>query len=1173
MIRRISANPGGWEDWMRFDLMRPFRLAGLGVVAFFLAHATPATAQEGGILAPGNAAVTGFSGLVINEAPEGDDPADYLSIDINGPAAQVVDLSTLGAEGELSQVAKPFTVTAELVGQVFGVALDNAPQPNIYLAATSAYGLSIYVPDASGIIRRVRAGAEGAQFLPGQFGPPEWGGGPGSVWRVDGVTGEVSLFATLDNAAQGVASLGGLAFDPVSQQLFVVERGSGIVYRYSLDGTQLGSYDHGTEGRPGAGLPPVAAPPFAPVALNSPSFDTENPVTWGFAPPSRRVFALAVRNNRLYYSVAQGPQVWSVGIGANGAVSAGPRMEVEVPALANGIEIASIAFDGQGRMYLAERGDTTGDYELKNLASGGQSRVLRFQPKPANDPAPGFWRLIPDQYAIGYPPVYNNADGGVALGYGYSQGTLNPNSCRAVVWSTGERLLDPGDPSAPADPYALVDGLQGNSPNLVEPQNEPPYNAWYIDYDDRPGDPGYQGYMGAIAIYSPCAQQAYQPPTPPPPPVVTCPPGTNYEGGQCVVTVTCPPGTSYKNGVCVYPTCPSGYVLYKNQCVPPPQTCPPNSYFYNGQCVPAACPPGMYQLPDGYCACPPGRTFYQGKCVPVNTCPPGFVPSPSGVCWCPQGTFYDNGVCRPNPCPQGYERINGKCIPKFCPPGYIKGPGGLCIPIFNPCPQGESLRYGKCVPDKCPAGYVRGKDGYCYPIQNPCPAGEILFKNKCVPDVCPPGFIRNNQGVCVPYNQCKPNQIIINGKCVPAECPPNTVRIPNGQCVGLGLKCPPGQKMQNGKCVAASPCPPGQVVQGGQCVVVKCDPGFVKNAKGQCVPQKATCPEGTQMVQNKCVPIGGNCKPWQQFGGGRCINVCQSTEVYQNGKCIPVGQPRPQPGIKCPPPQKLVNGQCVAPAPPPGIKCPQGQKLVNGKCVAPPPPKPVDLDCKAWQQQAGGKCVNVCKTTETYQNGKCVSNAPPPKPQPPKPQPPKPQPVKCQPPQKLVNGECVAPKPPPGIKCPQGQRLVDGECVAPKPKPVELNCKPWQQQTGGKCVNVCKSTEVYKGGQCVSAAPPKPAKPTPAAQPKCGKGQKLVDGECVAAAPAQPKCKANQELRNGKCVAAAGGAGKAAGGGGDNGGGGAPKCKRWQQAAGGKCINVCQTTEIYRNGKCVAAKG
>ena len=176
--------------------------------------ASSAPAQNGGIVGPGNAVVTGFAGTVAAPAPPGEDPFDHVTINPDGPSAEVIDLSNLGPQGQLSDALKTFAVSAAQVGQVFGVAIDNAPQPNIYLAATSAYGLSIYLPDGTPTVRRIRVGTPGAQFVPGQFGPAGYGGSPGSIWRIDGVTGEAYLFANVDAAATGAASLGGLAFDP-----------------------------------------------------------------------------------------------------------------------------------------------------------------------------------------------------------------------------------------------------------------------------------------------------------------------------------------------------------------------------------------------------------------------------------------------------------------------------------------------------------------------------------------------------------------------------------------------------------------------------------------------------------------------------------------------------------------------------------------------------------------------------------------------------------------------------------------------------------------------------------------------------------------------------------------------------------------------------------------------
>ena len=852
--------------------------AAFGTFALAMAWIAPAAAQDAAIVGDGNAVVTGFSGYLVNEAPADEDPFDYVTVNPDGTAAEVVDLSALGPQGQLSDAPKTFVVPASQTGQVFGVALDNAPQPSIYLAATSVYGLSIYLPDDTGTIKRIRTGAPGAQFVPGQFGPPEYGGSPGAVWRVDGQSGEVNLFASIDT--QGVGSLGGLAFDPVSQQLFVADRTTGIIHRFGLDGTEGGTYDHGVEGRPAAGL--SALPPSAgtPIDIGSEDFDTENPSTWGFAPPARRVFALAVRDSRLYYSIAQGPQVWSVGISDSGAVGADPRVEVEVPSLQDGIEITSISFDGDGNMYLAERGATTGDYSMTELAAPGASRVLRYVPKDDGDPNPGYWRLEPDQYAIGMPDPYNNADGGVALGYGYQDdGSIDGIACRQTVWSTGERLLDPGDPSVPEDSYPAVDGIQGNDISLIEPDNMPPVNSWFVDYDDQPGSTEYRGFMGGIAIYSPCAGEGetYVPP-PPPPPVVTCPPGTVFSNGECVVVPVCPPGTSYRDGNCIYLDCPPGFVRYQGQCVPPPRSCPPGFAFYDGKCVPLNCPPGMRRMPNGQCICPVDNIYYDGRCVPPRACPPGMFKYPNGICWCPAGTHFQNGRCVPNLifCPRGFITINGRCVPTICPPGYVKAFNGACVPIIVRCSPIEILINGRCFPRVCPRNQFLGNDGRCHPKFVQCGPNQKLHNGKCVPNQA-----NNNLNNKPNQPQCGPNQVLKNGKCVPKQ---------------VQLQCGPNQVVKNGKCVAKQQqpqCGPNQVLKNGKCVPkqvqLQCGPNQVVR-NGKCVPKQNNNNNNANNNKNKNnnANSGGNCGPGKVRFQGSCVPACGKGEVRnKNGRCVP----------------------------------------------------------------------------------------------------------------------------------------------------------------------------------------------------------------------------------------------------------------------------------------------
>jgi hypothetical protein len=523
-----------------------------------------------------------------------------------------------------------------------------------------------------------------------------------------------------------------MAFDSATQTLFVADRTSGKVYRYGTNGAIKGTFDHGVEARPSAGLPPIPPPVVAPVNIQSPAFNTENPVTWGFAPLARRVFGLAVYKDRLYYSVGQGPQVWSSGIGGGGAISGkDARLEVELPSLDTGVEITGIDFDAQGFLYVAERGETTGDYFLIRLANDGQSRVVRYRPKLPGDSTPGQWSLTPDQYSIGMPPNYTNADGGLALHYGYRfDGTIDLNACKQTVWATGERLLDPGDGTTG---FMTVDGLQGTNRTLVQPQNTPPNQSWYVDYDDGSGYVDFRGHMGAIAV-RPCPV-AQTPPPPPPPPVLQCPPGTYFDGQQCIIIPTCPPGTSYANGQCIYPTCPPGFILNnQGQCIPPPQSCPPNTYFYQGQCVPLSCPPGMQLTPNGQCTCPANTYFFNGKCVPPAQCPPDSIQLGNGICICPLGLIFGNGVCQPvqQGCPNNQELWNGSCVPE-CPPNQIHTqPNGACaFPPVN-CPPTQDYFNGICV-NKCPAGQEHTlPNGVCKPIPISCPPSQDLFNNICV---------------------------------------------------------------------------------------------------------------------------------------------------------------------------------------------------------------------------------------------------------------------------------------------------------------------------------------------------------------------------------------------------------------------------------------------------------
>ncbi len=136
------------------------------------------------------------------------------------------------------------------LGYLFGVCFDAAQPPNIYCAATSVYGNPFFAA-----------------------------GGPGGVYKINGLTGTVSTLMSLPNSG---AALGDICYNPWPQntygkQLYVSNFADGKIYRYNLNGVQLGTaYD-----------------PF-PSTTN----------TAGYVQLGERVWALQVFNAReLYFSV------------------------------------------------------------------------------------------------------------------------------------------------------------------------------------------------------------------------------------------------------------------------------------------------------------------------------------------------------------------------------------------------------------------------------------------------------------------------------------------------------------------------------------------------------------------------------------------------------------------------------------------------------------------------------------------------------------------------------------------------------------------------------------------------------------------------------------------------------------------------------------------------------
>jgi len=236
-------------------------------------------------------------------------------------------------------------------------------------------------------------------------------GGWGAVYKLDRVTGNVSVFATLPNSDSG---LGNITWDCVHEVFFVSNIEDGRIYRLNSNGTILDWFDHGSPWNGQAG----------PAALGD------------------RAWAVEAHAGRLYYSMwnedlqnvsaSIANEIWSVELDGMGMPIGIERLEVSTPELQDGMSapVSDIRFSPNGTMLLAERSMVGWD----NVGAHN-SRVLEYQCQD------GAWIPGPGIFEIGSIP--NSATGGV-------------DADVHRTWASGDALHI----GAPA-PYYNIYGFQG----------------------------------------------------------------------------------------------------------------------------------------------------------------------------------------------------------------------------------------------------------------------------------------------------------------------------------------------------------------------------------------------------------------------------------------------------------------------------------------------------------------------------------------------------------------------------------------------------------------------------------------------------------------------------------------------------------------------------------------
>lgn len=466
----------------------------------------------------GTVVTTGFSGTIVKkpslpkDAPQPNlKDAKYAYLDPNGTVAHLRSMDGLGFAPNGAEISRaPYDrLLARDIGQVFGIALDDEDYRNLYLTATSVFGLNIIGNDTDDdkIPDRLNYGDLSAKWMPGQWGNST-SAGPGSIWKVDGETGQISLFANVTSQGRqnSGAALGNIAFDVQHDQLFVSDRDTGLIHRFDLDGNELGIFDHGTQGVYAQEGNPVPEDRQNRADILSPRFDVENNESWGLAHPSRRTWGVAVHGGRLYYSVAKGPEIHSVALDKDtGAFLDDVRFEVVIPRDLPGSEVSDIVFTGDGAMVLAQRAADQGDFKHETFAGKARAAVVRFVLKdPKLTGGVREWVETPTVYPVGFAARNLNGAGGVAVGPNYDEyGQWDVNFCGATLWTTGEdlRLDQTLQVGLEKTGRMLVDGVQAQPVRLNETDNRPPWASYFADFDGRyEQDQPLTGHIGDVEV-------------------------------------------------------------------------------------------------------------------------------------------------------------------------------------------------------------------------------------------------------------------------------------------------------------------------------------------------------------------------------------------------------------------------------------------------------------------------------------------------------------------------------------------------------------------------------------------------------------------------------------------------------------------------------------------------
>ncbi|MDX2159583.1 MAG: peptidoglycan-binding protein, partial [Hyphomicrobiaceae bacterium] len=1148
----------------------------LGLLALTISGITSAQSPNSPGLRPGEAFVTRYSGTA----------GIPSAIDLDGVVGSIIDVRSPGqpALGQhwLNEPQRA-EIRARDVGQVFGVALDEASPPNIYVTATAAFGL--------------HRTADNRGWMPGMWGPQ---GGPGTIYKLSAVNGyrpTVLANVTLDGRANSGAALGNIAFDKWHNQLLVSDLETGMIHRISVtDGRDLGRYDHGEQGRPrfydtekGAmsALPAVSFDRNSRARITDCSRESfsRTPECWNIADFRRRIWGLGVRKDeatgetRVYYAVwgSNGfgnpsfPQasdeekrnsVWSVALTATGDFDPSritrelsmPDFFVdpaEVAQQGRSNPVSDVAFPqcGDSRtMLLAERGG------MRNLglsapaafAHPHQSRVLRYS--AGDDDS---WALA-GRYDVGFydrrgqkePRIRAGSAGGAAFGYAYTrQAKIDTAAPNKLIWMTGDALCSPQGPCF--NPAANkrtdgshVHGLQGTPETLLE---------------------------GLLPEVTPVATLAdpYPPSGPRQSYMIDADVNIDEAGRPIMASLTRDDATRIGD-IAIYQPCGAEAPEAVPQPPPVVPTAPP-------VIIEGGAPPVVPDQPDlekrktGPAQCVAGDVCsftitvtnvgtgtWSGPLQELDTMPPGstlatFGPQPDWAC----AQSGDTVNCAHTPVTLAPGEVVTLNIDLIIPIGTIGNVENCIQDVWAPLGDDGSAEVVLAIEQRLSAlGYDPGAIDGVYDAQTQAAIAAFQADNGLDADGAVSDTLRDTlfpddaglSGDANPLNDRSCHTVeVLPPPVLPPPPPPPPIDTTTP---------PPTEGTRTAQC-------DDTVRQGGDTPeTIEIDlggrdgPGTFTWEMVSVKDQMQVSLDGTMVLDTGCVSGNGtraiSVPPGTQKATVRVIPNCDGTTgTIWDFKLI-----CPKPAAASPitlladpePPEIFTPVPTFVPLPPP---CPPGTWRVGHHCepiisvVAPRCPPPL--------VRRHGYCV--CPNGSLPHHGRCAEVTP----------------AGCPPPLVQRHGRCV---------CPDGTRLQHGQCVpvtvcrpplvgignrcvCPNGQPphhgrcdVQATCKPPLVASQGRCV--CPNGALPQNGRCTTPTTCRPPMVLQGGHCACPSGTTLQNGRCVS-----QTCRPPMVLRHGHCVMPEG-----------------QKCPPGQTLRNGRCIAgpvACPPGQTLRNGRCIAS--